>query len=312
MKTLFATAVLVAACAAAPAAGQTAGQTQVVFLGTGTPLPDPDRSGPCTAIVVNGSAYLFDAGPGLVRRATEAFRKGVTALDSVNLRIAFLTHLHSDHTAGLPDLIFTPWVMNRKEPLELYGPKGTRAMASYILKAWDEDIQLRLHGLEHGMPNGYRVNVHEIQPGVVYKDANITVKAFPVVHGSWKQAFGYRIEAPGKTIVISGDTAPTASVIENCNGCDILIHEVYTEGSTLKVSEEWQKYRRSYHTSTVELAEIATKAKPKLLVLYHRSNPGCDQVGAHCGDSGSEEEMIGEIRAHYSGKVVAAHDLDIY
>jgi ribonuclease BN (tRNA processing enzyme) len=80
----------------------------------------------------------------------------------------------------------------------------------------------------------------------------------------------------------------------------------------LKVSEEWQKYRRSYHTSTVELAEIATKAKPKLLVLYHRSNPGCDQVGAHCGDSGSEEEMIGEIRAHYNGKVVAAHDLDIY
>jgi ribonuclease BN (tRNA processing enzyme) len=286
--------------------------TRVVFLGTGTPLPDPDRSGPATAIVVNDSAYLFDAGVGVVRRATEAARKGVAALDSVNLKTVFLTHLHSDHTLGLPDLILTPWVMNRAQPLELYGPKGTRAMVDHILAAWREDIDVRLHDLEHALPNGYKVNVHEIQPGIVFTDANIAVKAFRVPHGALKESFGYRIEAPGKVVVISGDTAPTEAIVTACSGCDLLIHEVYTEGSTSKVPEEWQKYRRAYHTSSVELAELATKARPKLLVLYHRANPGCDQAGAHCGNAGSEQELLDEVHQHYSGRVVAAHDLDIF
>jgi ribonuclease BN (tRNA processing enzyme) len=286
--------------------------TQVVFLGTGTPLPDPERSGPATAVVVNGSAYLFDAGPGVVRRASEAVRKGVKALDSVNLKTAFITHLHSDHTAGLPDLIFTPWVMNRKEPLELYGPKGLREMTDHILAAWKEDIDLRLHDLEHATPNGYKVNAHEIRPGVVYKDQNVTITAFPVLHGAWKEAYGYTIKSADKTVVISGDLRPSPALLEQCKGCDLLIHEVYTEGSTKKVPLEWQKYRLSYHTSTKELAEIANKTKPKVLVLYHRANPGCDQVGAQCGNSGSEQEMIGEIKQGYSGRVVAAHDLDIY
>ena len=92
-------------------ASQAAADTKVVFLGTGTPLPDPDRSRPCTAIVVNGMPYLVDVGPGLVRRASLAVRKGVTELNSPNLKIAFVTHLHVDHTAGLPDLMFTPWIM---------------------------------------------------------------------------------------------------------------------------------------------------------------------------------------------------------
>ena len=294
------------------ASSQAPAETKVVFLGTGTPLPDPDRSGPCTAIVVNGTPYLVDAGPGLVRRATSALRKGVTGLDSVNLKIAFLTHLHSDHTAGLPDLIFTPWVMGRKEPLELYGPKGIRAMADHLLKAYEEDIRIRTEDLEHGSKTGYKVNAHEIQAGVVYRDKNVTVKAFPVLHGAWAQAFGYRFETADRVIVISGDARPSPALLDNCNGCDVLIHEVYTEGSTAKVAVEWQKYRHSYHTSTTELADIATKTKPGLLVLYHRANPGCDQVGAQCGDAGSEEETLREIREHYSGKVVAAHDLDIY
>ncbi len=305
-------AVLAAALFAGRSVAQPAKTAQVVFLGTGTPLPDPDRSGPCTAIVVNGSAYLFDAGPGLVRRAEQAAKKGIPALDSVNLKIAFITHLHSDHTAGLPDLIFTPWVMGRTVPLELYGPQGLKSMADHLIAAWDQDIQLRIHDLEHAAPNGYKVNAHEIQPGVVYRDANVTVKAFPVFHGAWKQAFGYRIEAPGKTIVIGGDSRPSPAVLENCNRCDVLIHEVYTEGSTAKVPVEWQRYRRSYHTSSKELAEIANKAKPGILILYHRANPGCDQVGAHCGNSGSEEELLGEIKQSYSGRVVAAHDLDVY
>ncbi len=165
-------------------AGQASADTKVVFLGTGTPLPDPDRSGPCTAIVVNGIPYLVDAGPGLVRRATAAVRKGVTGLKSTNLRIAFVTHLHVDHTAGLPDLIYTPWIMGRKEPLELYGPKGILAMSEHLLAAYAVDIRNRTEDLEHSNQTGFKVNAHEIQPGIVYKDTNVTVTAFPVPHGA--------------------------------------------------------------------------------------------------------------------------------
>jgi ribonuclease BN (tRNA processing enzyme) len=185
-------------------------KTQVVMLGTGTPLPDPDRSGPSTAIVVNGTGYIVDAGTGVVRRAAAARDKGVKALEPTNLRIAFLTHLHADHTLGLPDLILTPWIMGRKESLELYGPAGTREMVEHILQAYDVDIKVRTEGLEHSNRTGYKVNVHEITPGVVYKDANITVKAFNAYHGSPKNTFGYRFETPDRVIVIAGDSTQRA------------------------------------------------------------------------------------------------------
>jgi len=104
-------------------------KTQIVLMGTGTPIPDPERAGPCTAIVVNGTPYLVDFGTGLVRRAAAAHDKGVTGLEPVNLKIGFITHLHSDHTLGFADIILTPWIMGRKEPLEVYGPAGTQDMA---------------------------------------------------------------------------------------------------------------------------------------------------------------------------------------
>ncbi len=288
-------------------------KTQVVFLGTGTPLPDPERSGPCTAIVVNGTPYLVDFGTGLVRRAAAARKKGVMGLEPVNLRIGFLTHLHSDHTLGFPDIILTPWVMGRKEPLEVYGPPGTQDMAEHILKAYEADIKARTEGLEHSNTTGFKVNVHEIKPGIVYKDDNVTVKAFAVHHGQWNFAFGYRFETPDRTIVISGDTSSDAAILENCRGCDVLIHEVYTQASFDLVPPEWQRYRLAYHTSSRELAEIASKAKPGLLILYHRANPGCDQSRTEgCRQAGSEEQLLKEIRQAYRGKVVAGHDLDSY
>src|SRR6266542_3893699 len=118
----------------AVAQDKTAPQTQIVLLGTGTPLPDPERSGPCTAIVVNGTPYLVDVGTGTVRRAAAARNKGVKALEPTNLKIAFITHLHSDHTLGFADVMLTPWIMGRREPLEVYGPTGTGAMADHLLK----------------------------------------------------------------------------------------------------------------------------------------------------------------------------------
>ena len=175
--------------------------TQIVLLGTGTPLPDPERAGPSTAIVVNSTAYIVDAGTGLVRRAAAAQDKGVVALRAVNLKIAFLTHLHSDHTLGLPDLMITPWIMGRKEPLELYGPAGTQEMVNHIIEAYEVDRKIRTEGLEHSNNTGWKVNVHEIKPGVVFKDANVTVTAFAVRHGN-VEAYGYRFATPDRTMGI--------------------------------------------------------------------------------------------------------------
>jgi ribonuclease BN (tRNA processing enzyme) len=287
-------------------------KTQIVMLGTGTPLPDPDRSGPSTAIVVNGTAYIVDFGAGIVRRAAAARDRGIKALEPTTLNIAFLTHLHADHTLGFADLILTPWIMGRKDPLQVYGPPGTRAMAEHILEAYDVDIKTRTEGLEHSNKTGYKVNVHEITSGIVYKDANVTVKAFKTDHGSIN-SYGYRFETADRTIVISGDTNPKSEVMENCHGCDVLIHEAYTLASFEKISPAWKQYRQAFHTSSSELAEIANKAKPGLLILYHRGNAGCDQARTQeCRDAGSEEQLLKEIRELYRGKVVAGHDLDVY
>ncbi len=306
-------------CSFAPAQNKETSKTQIVLLGTGTPAPDPEHSGPSTAIVVNGTAYLVDFGAGVVRQAAAARKKGVRGLEPVNLGIGFLTHLHSDHTLGFPDLILTPWVVGRKAPLEVYGPPGTSAMAEHILKAYWEDINIRTGvkvntgDMEPSKTAGYIVNVHEIQPGVVYKDQNVTVTAFAVHHGKWAYAYGYRFETPDRTIVISGDTSPDVAIVDNCHGCDVLIHEVYTQASFDKVSPQWKQYRLAYHTSSKELAEIATKAKPGLLILYHRANPGCDQARVEeCSEAGSEEQLLKEIRQAYKGKAVAGHDLEIY
>jgi ribonuclease BN (tRNA processing enzyme) len=278
--------------------------TRVVILGTGTPRPD-DRSGPAVAVIVNGSSYLVDFGPGVVRRATLAAReKHVDALRAPNLKIAFATHLHSDHTAGLSDLFLTPAVVGRAGPLELYGPSGLAEMADHIQKAYAADIAVRTEGLEHGNRTAYKINVHEIKPGVVYKDANVTVTAFPVPHGSWKAAYGYRFDTADRSIVISGDTGPNQSVAEACHGCDLLLHEAYSTKWFQQSPAEWQKYLSSFHVSTAELAAIAVAAKPRQLVLYHQMFAPGDDVDA---------VMLEEIRkTGYKGAVASAHDLDMF
>ena len=282
------------------------------MLGTGTPLPDPDRAGPSTALIVNGTGYLVDAGTGVVRRAAAARDKGIKALEPKNLKIAFLTHLHSDHTLGLADLILTPWTMGRTEPLELYGPPGTRSMVQHLLEAYAVDIKTRTEGLERSNPSGYHVNVHEIAAGLAYKDANITVTAFDAHHGSIP-AYGYRFEAPDRTVVIGGDGSGKNEAPENCRRCDVLIAEAYTLASFEMVSPQWKQYRQAFHPSPKELANVANRTKPATLVLYHIGNAGCDQVGTQvCRDAGSEMQLLAEIRKLYKGRVVAAHDLDVY
>jgi ribonuclease BN (tRNA processing enzyme) len=269
---------------------------QVILLGTGTPNADPERSGPSVAIVANQVPYIVDFGPGVVRRAAAAH------IRPSDLKIAFATHLHSDHTVGLADLIFTPWTLERAAPLELYGPRGLRAMAHHIEQAYREDIKIRLTGGEPSNKTGYKVNVHEIKTGVVYRDANITVTAFAVPHGEWREAFGYRFDtSDGRSIVISGDTGPGDAVVNACQGCDVLVHEVYSTEGFARRPPEWQGYHARYHTSAKELGEIATKARPELLVLTHQLYWGT-----------SEEQLLAEVRKGYAGRVVSGRDLGVY
>jgi len=299
--------ILVACCFPAVAQTPPPAKTQVVILGTGTPIPYPDRSGPAVAVVVNGSAYLVDFGPGVVRRAAAAARdKHIEALRVSNLKIAFATHLHSDHTAGLADLFLTPAVEDRGAPLELYGPPGIAAMARHIRSAYEKDIALRIRGLEHGDPRAYKINAHEIRPGVVYKDSNVTVTAFSVPHGSWDFAYGYRFDAADRSIVISGDTGPTEAVAQACHGCDLLLYEVYSTAWLAERTPAWQKYHSTFHTSTSELAKIAAAARPGLLVLYH-------QLFRQKDKDRVDDVLINELKkAGYAGAVASAHDLDVY
>ncbi len=278
--------------------------TQVVMLGTGTPNPDPERSGPAVAIVVNDTPYLVDFGPGVVRRASAmspSYGGSMAALEIKNLRYAFLTHLHSDHSAGLSDLILTPWVLERAKPLELFGPEGIAEMASHVLEAYRADIDYRVNGLEPANNEGWRVNTHVVDGGVVFEDDNVKVEAFRVRHGTWKNAFGYRFTTPDRVIVVSGDAAPDENVERYAKGADILIHEVYSVEGFARRDPFWQKYHRNNHTSAHELGEIAARAEPGLLILTHILFWGA-----------TEETVLREVREKYSGDVVLASDLDVF
>jgi ribonuclease BN (tRNA processing enzyme) len=272
----------------------------VITLGTGTPVPNPERTGPATAVVVGGRVFLFDAGPGVMRRVAAAGLPidGVTA--------AFITHLHSDHTLGLPDLILTSWVMGRSTPMRLQGPPGLRRMVENIIETWAEDTVVRVKGLERGRPGGYRVDARETTGGTLYDSAGVTITAIRVPHGEWEYAFAYRIAARGRTILISGDTRYSEAIARAAADVDVLVHEVYPETRSAPENrpggELWPRYLREVHTSDVELGRIAAVARPKLLLLSHVLFMGATE----------EEVIAGVRRGGFTGRVVIARDLERY
>lgn len=272
--------------------------TQIVLLGTGTPRADPQRIGACVAIIVDDQPYLIDFGPGLMLRIAQAQRAGITALAASQLTRAFLTHLHADHCVGYPDLIFSAWLHGRADPLEVYGPRGLAAMTDHIMAAYQASTEehLRAHPTD---PDGYKVRVHEIDPGFIYQDERVAALAVPADHGDLV-AFAYRFTTPDKTILISGDTCPCTAIAEAARGCDVLIHEAYSETGLQGHTPQWQVYHRRVHSAAADVGRLAAEAGVKKLILYHQLLWGA-----------TEEDLLAEARHHYDGEVLSARDLDV-
>ena len=275
--------------------------TKLVLLGTGSPFADPTKSGPSLAIVVNNTSYIVDCGPGVVRRAAEASKLGFPSLEAAQLKTLFITHLHSDHTIGLADIILTPAVLDRNAPIAIYGPVGIKKMTDDLMSAYKEDIAIRINGLEKGDAIAYQVYTNEIKEGQIYKDSNLTVTAFKVQHGQWDNAFGFVFQTKDKKIVISGDCTYSENLIKYAKDCDILVHEVYSDTGLKKRTQRWQDYHSTFHTSTYQLAEIANQVKPKLLILNHQLTFGT-----------SLQSLLDEVKSKYKGVVVNGSDLDVF
>lgn len=270
-------------------------QLRVIVVGSGTPLADPDRGGPATAVALGERVLLFDAGAGVLRGLAAAGR------DPSRVEHVFVTHLHSDHTVGLDELLFGAWTVGRDRPLVVHGPPGIEPMVAALRTAFEQDVAVRAEGLEGADPRGAASRVRVVEPGVVHREGGMRVDAFAVEHGSWEHAYGYRVQGGGRTVVISGDTAPTDAVVDACDGCDVLVHEVYSAAGWRARPEDFRAYHAAFHTSGEQLGRLAARARPRLLVLTHLLF--FDQP---------PEQILREVRAHFDGEVVIAEDGERY
>ena len=280
--------------------------TSVVLLGTGTPRTEAGRSGPAAAVIVEDSPYVFDFGVGVTQRISEGHASGIGGLAMSRIERAFLTHMHSDHTLGLPALMLTPWMFGREEPLVVYGPQGTSAMALSVADGYALDVAKRRYSEPH-TERGHEIIGHDIVPGLVYQDDLVAVEALAVQHGDWDEsvhgpypAMGYRIRTSDRTVVISGDTAPFPGMAESYGECDVLVHEVYSSRGLADRPAPWREYHERSHTSASHLGEVANAVGPETLVLTH-------QLLWHA----TPEDVLDEIDAQFDGPIVYGRDLDV-
>ncbi|MGI9204021.1 MAG: MBL fold metallo-hydrolase [Woeseiaceae bacterium] len=292
--------------------------TKLVVLGTGMPLPNPYRAGPGYAVIVNGFPYLVDAGEGIWRSISRAalvngdeFTRG---LSPDKLKYLFVTHLHEDHTVGIPSLLLNPFKLNIPTSKEIYGPTGIQEMVSHIVSAWKIDIAAELSdGYD---PEGARATGHEIdfeESGIVYEDDNVTVEAFRTIHGPLEDTFAYRFTTNDRVIVFTGDGGPYhENIVDAAMDADILVAEAVTEkniqyapwgGNTV---EEKKKEIFRYHFSPAVLARIAKEGNVKTIVLSHEQNY----------NSGEEYDALGLVNeivsAGFDGAIYSAMDSDVY
>lgn len=271
--------------------------TQLLLLGTGTPNIEYDRYQSGYAVIVDDRVYIVDCGGGTLQRIAEARQRyAIEALKLSNLTKVFLTHLHPDHTTGLPDLIIAPWVEGRNDVLNIYTPSAGVDLVDGIIKAYEPGIAEHRDGLA-AIDQSLIVNTHIIKEGIIYQDEKVTVTAFIVSHGSL-EAYGLCFDTPSGRIVFSGDTKPVDALIDYAKGYDILVHEVYSAKQLATRPPRWQAYHRNSHTSTDELAIIANITRPHKLVLTHQLLWGA-----------TPESLVEEITAKYDGEVIYGDDL---
>ena len=265
----------------------------LIVLGTGMPRPDPQHAGPSTAITAGEAWFLVDSGRGVTMRVA------ATPLKYEKMRAVFITHLHSDHTAGLPDLFVSSWMFGRKTTsLQLYGPAGIKKLAAAMLQFFDYDIHIRRDLVEHLPAAGATIRTHVVREGVVYDDGEVRVTAFDVEHPPVKPAYGYRFDSGGNSIVITGDTRPNPNLVRYAKGADILVSEAYLPEWFDKVdTPEVAARLKAYHTTPEQAGEMATAAGVKTLVLTHLVPPG------------AEETFRQRAQTTFKGRVVVGRDL---
>lgn len=274
----------------------------VVLLGTGSPRPAPNRNGPSTLVEAGGLRLLFDMGRG---NTVSLFRAGVP-LGSIDAH--FLTHMHSDHVNGLPDLYLTGWIgvpyANRTKPFLIYGPVGTQAMMEHLYAAFAEDRRIRIAD-EGYPPAGIAFEAHEFTGGTVFERNGVKVTAIKVFHGALiEPAFGFKVEYRGHSVVLSGDTKYSKAVEEAATGSDLLIHEVAAvAGDVAAVLASSASYRAilDHHTDPAEAGTLFAKARPKLAVFSHIVTPSSPPADA--------AEILRQTRTTYAGPVVVGEDM---
>jgi ribonuclease Z len=281
------------AAVVAPVSAQEKG-IRVTFLGTGCPPPVMNRFGPSTLVEAGGQKLLFDAGRGALQRLTEL------KVRWQDVQGVFLTHLHSDHVVGFPDLWLTGWLIapGRNVPLQIWGPRGTRRMMYHLKQAYEYDIRIRLHN-DRPPPYGVVLLARDIREGVVYNKGGVKVTAFEVNHAPVKPAFGYRIDYAGHSVVLSGDTRVSENLIRYAQGVDVLIHEVFVPETLqpLGLSEERAKNIIAYHTTPEQAGEIFARTKPKLAVYSHI-----------CLPTATNQDLLLPTRKAYAGPLEIGED----
>lgn len=270
-------------------------EIKVTLLGTGTPNPVMNRFGPSILVEAGGRKFLFDAGRGALQRLTQL---QVRWQDIDGL---FLTHLHSDHVVGFPDLWLTGWLVNpgRNRPLRVWGPKGTENMISHLKAAYEFDIRFRLSD-DRAAPDGVTVLTQEISDGVILRDGNLIITAFEVDHSPVSPAFGYRIDYDGRSVVLSGDTRVSENLIRHAQGVDLLIHEVAVPATFQREGVPAERARTvlEHHVTPQQAGEVFARTRPRLAVYSHIVRP-----------TANEEDVIPPTRETYSGPLELGEDL---
>jgi len=265
---------------------------KVILLGTGTPQPIMDRFGASTIVQAGSETLLFDAGRGCLQRLHQ-IKVSYDTIDAL-----FLTHLHSDHIVGLPDLWLTGWLTSKRSvPLKVFGPTGTDNMIEYLQKAFDYDIKIRIED-DKAPEEGSKLLSAEIQEGVVYEKNGVKVIAFLVDHYPVVPAFGFRIEYDGHSVVLSGDTRYSENLIKYAGGTDLLIHEVIIAPDTLsKLDPKYNIF--AHHTTPEQAGKVFNEVKPKLAAYSH--------IGKMYGHN--EQELLKRTKVNYSGPIIIGEDL---